>query len=126
DPVHDYISGITFDGAANPLIIGAHADYVKRLDLTNASVLATQTLNLNRTGVRCLEYDAATGNYFFSQQVGPDALGVLNLSSGTQTVVGSSFANFNFNFLSLAEDPSGNLWMMTDYDTHTTFGATIY
>jgi hypothetical protein len=112
--VTDGVQGIAFDGSPNPLVLDRWSWAINRASLTDASTLEThQTSPVPSTYNNQLVYDSASGDFFTvssNQQL-------TRISGSTYSIsnVGSGIGQF-FNFVSMAEDPSGNLWLTNDND----------
>jgi PEP-CTERM motif len=108
------ITGITFDGGSDPLVIDGFGITMWSLSIQNASVIATFPISTTEVATRSLEFDAAMGQYFTSTRpfAADDYLSEVNPLSGTLTDIGLMGS---FNFLDLAVDPvTGVLWMVND------------
>jgi|GEM_PF-5005032 len=129
-PGINYCSGITFDGSVDPLTIDGFGDLMWRLDVTNAQVLSTHTLNGGRATTRGLEYDPTNGEYYTNRRRSGsnDELATVDPQSGAVNIIG--LTGTGFNFLDQAVDPvTGKLWLITDinggglYSVNKTSGA---
>jgi hypothetical protein len=102
--------GIAFDGDPNPLVL-ENGGHLKRVSVTNAAVLESVPLAGAPTFWRSLEYRPSTNNFFTTRRTSTDVL-YSRTVTGTPASVGST--GWNFNFLGLAYDPSGALWLASD------------
>jgi hypothetical protein len=108
-----YISGIAFDGTPNPLVIDSQNWTTARVSLQNATELSSTVSNpVPNPDSASLAYDPTTNNFY---TIGDNQY-LWSIQNGTLTKspVGS-VDSAAFNFSALAVDPSGNLWLTTDY-----------
>ena len=106
------IDGIAFDGTPNALVIDKWSWDIERVSVQDASLIGSTTSTPVRTFYNSqLAYDSTTGDLYTvytNQQL-------VRIAAGTyqNTIVGGGIGAF-FNFVGLAADPSGNLWLATD------------
>lgn len=107
------ITGITFDGAANPLVIDGFGRTIWRLNLHDASVISTFPLTTEEVNTRSLDFDVTTGRYFTSRRFAAgDYLSTVDPHSRIVTDLG---VMGSFNFLDMAINPrTGDLWLVND------------
>jgi hypothetical protein len=109
--------GVTFDGQPNPLVLESFDD-IRRVNVANAAVVGTIPLPpIDDGSRRSLEYRPSTNTFFTTHVETPPFANTQDVlysvsPSGVETLIGST--NGFFNFLSLAVDPSDNLWLLSD------------
>jgi hypothetical protein len=106
------IDGIAFDGTPNALVIDRWSWDIERVSVQDASLIGSTTSTPVRTFYNSqLAYDSTTGDLYtvYTNQY------LVRIAAGTyqNTIVGGGIGAF-FNFVGLAADPSGNLWLATD------------
>jgi hypothetical protein len=110
--VTDGVEGIAFDGSPNPLVIDRWSWAINRASLTDASTLQShQTSPVPSTYNDQLVHDSASGD-FFTISSNQQLVRINGTTYGISNV-GSGIGKF-FNFVSMAEDPAGNLWLAND------------
>ncbi len=67
-PGMNYVTGITFDGDIHPLVVDGYGEVIWRLDIFDASVIATRYLNGGPATTRSLDYDFGSGVYYVSRR----------------------------------------------------------
>ncbi|MHC4696417.1 MAG: NHL repeat-containing protein, partial [Planctomycetota bacterium] len=110
-------SGITFDGDIHPVVVDSAGEVIWRLNIFDASVIATHYLTGGTATTRSLDYDFDSGAYYVSRREAGvnDTLFTVDPGNGAVDEVG--FTGADFNFLDQAIDSvgcAGYLWLITD------------
>ncbi|MGH7194458.1 MAG: hypothetical protein ACREJM_13140, partial [Candidatus Saccharimonadales bacterium] len=104
--------GIAFDGNVDPLLLDRLSWGVSRVSLQDASVVWSSAGNPPQYNANAqLTYDPTTGDYYTTE--GNDRLVRLAPGNFAVSPVGDGIGAF-FNFVALATDPQGQLWLATD------------
>jgi len=106
------VTGITFDKSPNPLVIDGSGFNIWRLNVSDASTIATYPLP-DPAATRTLKFDAFTHHLFNTRRPHSiDVLAIVNPRQGAVTELGT--LGF-FNSLDIAIHPvSGFMWMVND------------
>jgi hypothetical protein len=105
--------GIAFDGTPNALVLDKWSWEIKRVSLADAAVIsgATSTPVPSFQYNSQLAYDPTTGDFYTTTL--NTALVRIDGDTLQHAQVGAGIGDF-FNFVGLASDPAGNLWLATD------------
>ena len=106
------VEAIAFDGSPDPLVLDRLSWALERVSTQDATVLSSAVSPPAPDGFNSqLVYDGATGD-FYTVRLNQT---LVRISGATlsHSPVGSGIGAF-FNFVSIAEDPAGNLWLATD------------
>jgi hypothetical protein len=104
------ISGIEFDNQSNPWVIDGWTWQMQRLDENNGAVLQTYTPTHPAYSNDSLAWSPINGAFYTAYS---NYLYAIDMTADTCTRIGTSM-NSSFNFMDLAFDPSGKLWLATD------------
>jgi hypothetical protein len=105
------ISGITFDGSENPLVIDRTSWRMSRLNVSNGNVIQSTIPSPRPSGTtRSLVYDPPGNRYFTEQN---QRLASINPATNSAATLSSSWPLFNFQ--GMAINPLDNrVWLATD------------
>jgi hypothetical protein len=106
------ITGIAFDDQANPWVLDGLSWQMQRLDKNAGTVLQTYTPTSTTSYNDSLAWAASNGAFYTNAD--RNSLYSMNINLDTRTHIGSSSQYQSFNFLDMAFDPSGRLWLATD------------
>ena len=125
------VSGLTFDGGPNPLVLDGWGEVIWRLDISNGAIVETYPISGSPISTRALDFDSSSGTYYSSRATytgrttsfsfaNPTAgwehsLVTVDPFAGDLTTIG--LLGDWFNFLDFAIHPTtGQLWLVTDED----------
>jgi DNA-binding beta-propeller fold protein YncE len=102
------ISGIAFDNQPNPWVIDSSSWQMQRLDESNGATLQAYTPSPATMHNDSLAWLASNNSFYTANQ---NYLYRIDINNNTRTVIGPMQY---FNFMELAFDPAGKLWLATD------------
>lgn len=107
----DRISGFTFDGGPNPLILDGTSWRLSRLDVETGAVQQSTIPSQHPSGTtRSLVFDSASETYFTESN---QTFASIDLTVDSASIVSGGWPGFNFQ--SMAINPvDGRLWLATD------------